>query len=185
MSLEQTQEKRRSVRQFANQPLTIKELGQLLWASQGISDHQRGFRTAPSAGATFPLELLVVAGDVRELPAGLYRYSPQGHELRIIKKADLRPGLYKAALSQSPIQNAPATIVISAVQKRTQSRYGGRAERYVAMEVGHAAQNLSLQAVALGLGTVVIGAFDDSRIADLLVLQSGEAPLYLIPVGRP
>ncbi|GAB6058635.1 SagB/ThcOx family dehydrogenase [Desulfonatronum parangueonense] len=184
-SLEQALNKRRSVRRFSNQPLTLQEIGQLLWATQGISDHNRGFRTAPSAGATYPLEVLVVVADAKELAPGLYRYHPQGHELRIMKQGDHRSALFRAAMSQSPIDSAPATIVITAVQERTESRYGGRAERYVAMEAGHAAQNLSLQAVALDLGTVVIGAFDDTRITELLTLHSGESPLYLIPVGRP
>ncbi|SDB37145.1 SagB-type dehydrogenase domain-containing protein [Desulfonatronum thiosulfatophilum] len=184
-ALEQALNKRRSVRQFSNQPLNLQEIGQLLWATQGISDHDRGFRTAPSAGATYPLEVLIVVADAKELAPGLYRYHPQGHELRIMKKGDLRSTFFRAALNQSPIESAPATIVITAVHERTETRYGGRAERYVAMEAGHAAQNLSLQAVALGLGTVVIGAFDDARIAELLALHSGESPLYLIPMGRP
>lgn len=181
--LEQLLEQRRSVRSFAGTPLRLTELGQLLWAAQGIT-HPDGLRTAPSAGALYPLELYVVAGVVDGLEAGVYHYQPGNHRLARIAAGDRRGPLTRAALGQSWMRDAAAVIVLSAVFERTSWKYGRRAKRYVHMEVGHAGQNLFLQAGALGLGTVVVGAFDDDEVADLLDLPAGSAPLSLMPVGR-
>lgn len=177
-SLEATLAARRSVRDFATEPLTDAEVSQLLWAAQGITE-PAGLRTAPSAGALYPLELYVAT------PKGLYHYGPREHELQRHDSADLRQSLHQAALSQDPIAEAPAVFVITAVQARAASKYGNRATRYVHMEVGHAAQNLLLEAVALGLAGVPIGAFDDRQVSKVLNLPSGESPLYLIPIGHP
>ncbi|WP_208599058.1 SagB/ThcOx family dehydrogenase [Desulfonatronum thioautotrophicum] len=189
VSLEETLAQRRSVRSFSDTPLTLAEIGQLLWAAQGISEPRRGLRTAPSAGATYPLEIDVVIGNLEGIAAGVYRYAPGEHALRPLDQerlqGDQRQALAQAGLNQSPLHSAPVTFAISAVHARTAARYGDRATRYVDMEVGHAAQNLSLQAVALGLGSVVIGAFNDREVASVLGLSSGESPLYLIPVGTP
>ena len=185
VTLEEALNQRRSVRGYADRPLTIEEIGQLLWATQGISEPRRGLRTAPSAGATYPLELLVIVGHESGLAPGAYRYAPGDHALLQEQSSDIRPALTRAALNQSALLQAPVTIVISAVHARTEARYGQRAGRYVAMEAGHAAQNLSLQAVALGLGSVVIGAFNDREVSLLLELPVNETPLYLVPVGRP
>jgi SagB-type dehydrogenase family enzyme len=160
----------------------MNELSQLLWAAQGIT-HPRGLRTAPSAGALYPLELTVVAGMVTDLPAGIYRYQPAGHRIVLIAQGDRRATLADAALGQSSVRKAPVVIAIAADHQKTTTKYGDRGVRYVHLEAGHAAQNLYLQATALGLGTVVIGAFSDQSVA--AVLQSaGQQPLYLIPVGR-
>lgn len=174
---------RRSVRSYQDRPLSLAEIGQLLWAAQGITDMQTGFRSAPSAGATFPLEMYLVAGEVEGLPPGLYRYVPDGHALLPTGDSDLRMELFNAALRQEPLRSAPVVLVISAVHSRTARRYGARAERYVAMEAGHASQNIYLQATALNLGTVAIGAFDDAGVARVLNLAGNEQPLYLMPVG--
>ena len=175
---------RRSVRAFRPAPLTLAEVGQLLWAAQG-TNREDGRRTAPSAGATYPLELWLVAGAVDGLPAGLYRYLPGEHALRRAGQGDRRGALASAARGQAWVETAPAVVAITAVEARTAARYGERAGRYVAIEVGHAAQNLCLQATALGLGSVVVGAFADREVEQLLGLPAGERPFLLLPVGRP
>lgn len=185
MSLEETILKRRSVRTYKGDPLNLDQIGQMLWAAQGITLESRGYRAAPSAGATFPLEIYVVAGRVNRLQPGLYKYIPKSHSLEKVKDGDLRENLAKAALNQHMITNAPASFVISAVYERTARRYGDRAPRYVYMEVGHAAQNLNLQAISLGFGAVMIGAFNDENVKILLGLPKNEDPLYIIPVGKP
>jgi len=186
VSVEQAIANRRSVREFSEQPLTIEQLSQLLWSVQGITDG-KGFRAAPSAGATFPLEVFAVAGpfSVNNLPAGLFQYLPHEHGLRPLKSVDLRLKLIGVALGQQAIKQAPVSLVIAADYERTRSRYRNRAERYVHMEAGHAAQNLYLQAMALGLGTTAIGAFDESGVKELLVLPGNFDPVYILPVGQP
>jgi SagB-type dehydrogenase family enzyme len=178
MSLEEALARRRSVRDFSAKPLPDQELSQLLWAAQGIT-HPDGLRTAPSAGALYPLELYVANA------AGFYAYDPQHHELRRRSEADLRPALSRAALEQKFVHEAPAVFVITAVYARTAQQYGqDRSPRYVHMEAGHAAQNLLLQAVALGLGAVPVGAFHDAQVRKVLALPPEEQPLYLIATGH-
>jgi len=169
---------RRSIRSFSDQALTAAEIGQLAWAAQGVTDRSRGLRAAPSAGATYPLELYVVT------PEGLLHYQPDGHKMRRVRDEDLRGDLAQAALGQSSVSAAAADFVIAAVYERTAQRYGARAERYVHIEVGHAAQNIHLQAVALGLGSVPVGAFDDAAVARVVGLPDNQRPLYIIPVGH-
>lgn len=179
VSLEETLAQRRSVRAFKATPLTEAELGQLLWAAQGITD-ERGFRSSPSAGALYPLEVYAATAD------GVYHYVPQGHKLLGSGASDKRQALYDAALHQAPVGQAPAVFVIAAVYARTEEKYGTeRGPRYVHLEAGHAAQNLLLEAEALGLGAVPVGAFDDARVQEALGLPTDHAPLYLIPVGWP
>ncbi len=175
---------RRSVREFGKTELSLAEVSQLLWAAQGITDPE-GKRTAPSAGSLYPLEVFLVAGGQDELPAGLYRYRPQSHELVPVVQGDKRAQLAAAALEQEWSKDAPLTIVIAAVYERTARKYRQRAERYVHMEAGHVAQNVHLQAVALDLGTVVVGAFDDAEVKRVLTLAANEEPLCLMPVGKP
>ncbi len=181
--LQRALQERRSVRSYTDRSLSLAEVGQLLWAAQGVTDSRSGFRSAPSAGATFPLEVYLVAGGVDELAPGLYRYLPDEHALLPAADSDLRAELFNVGLRQEPLRAAPAVLVISAVHSRTAHRYGARAERYIAMEAGHASQNIYLQAAALGLGTVAIGAFDDAGVARVLNLPGNEQPLYLMPVG--
>jgi SagB-type dehydrogenase family enzyme len=166
-----------------DEPTTISEVSQLLWAAQGITD-QGGFRTAPSAGALYPLELYVVAGKVNGLPAGIYKYRAKSHELLSIVKGDRTTDLCNAALGQLSVRKAAAVFVLSGVYERTTVKYGERGIRYVHMEAGHAAQNIYLQAVPLGLGTVVIGAFHDEEVKRVLKMEDREMPLYIMPVGR-
>jgi len=176
MSLDHALVARRSVREFASTPLTWSEIGQLLWAAQGIT-HDEGKRTAPSAGATYPLELYVATAD------GLFVYRPNGHSVTRVTERDVRRAIQHAAGEQDAI-NAPAIFAFAAVPARTAARYGDRAMRYVQIEIGHAGQNLLLEAAALGLGAVPVGAFDDAGLHRVLGLAADRAVLYLVPVGH-
>jgi SagB-type dehydrogenase family enzyme len=174
---------RRSERAFSQRALSLAELAQLLWAAQGVN-RPRGYRTAPSAGALYPLELIAAVGLVAELPAGVYRYRSADHTLIQSVPGDRREELARAALNQRFVARAPVVLVIAAVYARVCAVYGQRGVRFTDMEAGHAAQNVSLQAVALGLGTVMVGAFNDAEVRRLAALAAEEDPLYLIPVGR-
>jgi SagB-type dehydrogenase family enzyme len=179
LTLEEALSRRRSVRDFSDIELTDAEIGQLLWAAQGITDPS-GLRTAPSAGALYPLEVYIVKEE------GTFHYDPQEHSLRLHKPGDAKSSLYRAALQQEAIHKAPVVIVITAIYERTEQKYGeARSPRYVHLEAGHAAQNLLLQAVALDLGAVPIGAFYDDQVKEALTLPENHEPLYLIPVGHP
>jgi SagB-type dehydrogenase family enzyme len=176
-SLEEVLAERRSVRQFDGRPVDRADLAQLLWAAQGVTDTD-GRRTAPSAGGLYPLELYVADA------GGVWRYAAAEHGLLPIVLTDVRAALTTAA-GQESVADAGAVVVITGIEARTGVRYGDRAERYVWLEAGHAAQNLLLQATALGLGAVPVGAFDDDAVARSLELADGERPLYLVPVGHP
>jgi SagB-type dehydrogenase family enzyme len=184
VSVEEALLKRRSIRDYTAQSLTLKELAQLLWAAQGTRD-PGVLRTAPSAGATYPLKVYAVVGDGAAIAGGIYSYNPQTHRLLKVVDGDKRSALAAAAIDQQFITRVPVNLVITAVYERTTDHYGQRGIRYVDMEAGHVAQNVYLQAVALGLGVVVVGAFDDSGVADILKLPENEKPLYIIPVGTP
>ena len=179
MSLERSLSLRRSVRRFSPEPLTLAQIGQLAWAAQGITEPNRGFRTAPSAGALYPLEIYLLT------PDGVFHYLPQGHKLVRLSDRDRRDDLSAAALGQRSVSGAPLAIVITGIYERTAARYGPRSERYVHLEAGHVAQNLHLQAVALGLSSVPVGAFDDDAVQSLLDLSANQTPLYIIPIGHP
>lgn len=178
MSLEEAISARRSVREFLPDPLTLEQLSQLLWAAQGVTSAS-GQRAAPSAGALYPLEVYAVTA------AGCHHYEPVRHRLVRLSPDDPRAALRAAALGQEQIGEAPLVLVIAAEYARTEVKYGhARGPRYVHFEAGHATQNVLLEAVALGLAAVPMGAFDDARVRDALRLPPHEAPLYLIPVGR-
>ena len=183
ISVEEALAQRRSVRAYSGENLTTEEVSQLLWAAQGITAPWGG-RTAPSAGALYPLELYVVIGDVEGIDTGVYRYRLEEHELEKVLDGDLRAELADAALGQDCIRDAAIDIVFTAVYERTTGKYGGRGVRYAQLEAGHAAQNVYLQAVALDLGTVTIGAFTDSDVKAIMNLKGQEDPLYIMPVGR-
>ena len=182
-SVEESLLERRSTRSYSDESLTMEEVSQLLWAAQGITSPS-GYRTAPSAGALYPLEVYIVVGNVEELAPGIYRYLPENHELESIAEGDIREELADAALSQSSVRDGAVSVVITAIYERTTGKYGERGIRYVHIEVGHAAQNICLQAAAMGLGVVTVGAFDDGDVAELLGLAADEKPLYIIPAGR-
>jgi len=183
VSVEEALAGRRSVRTYADAPLSLDEVAQLLWAAQGITG-SGGRRTAPSAGALYPLEVYLAVGEVEGLDAGLYRYLPDSHELALLRREDVREALAETALSQDWMQEGAVTFIITAVYERSTVKYGERGVRYTDMEAGHAAQNLYLQAEALGLGMVTVGAFNDEQVGSILGIPEEETPLYLIPVGR-
>jgi SagB-type dehydrogenase family enzyme len=183
VSLEETLQNRRSVRSYSDVPLSLSEVSQLLWAAQGITESWGG-RTAPSAGGLYPLEVYFLAGNVTGLTPGEYKYIPQGHRIELVKEGDPRSGLAAAALDQAWVKEGSIVISIIAVYARTTQKYGDRGIRYVNMEAGHAAQNICLQATALDLGAVTVGAFNDDRVRNVLSLPEGEMPVYLIPIGK-
>ena len=178
-SIEETLNQRRSVRDYKKDPLDLEQISQLLWAASGKNLYRR---TAPSAGATYPLETYLVVGEVEGLESGIYHYSYSSHSLERIRDQDIRNKLSQAALEQEMIERAAINIVIAADYGRTTGHYGQRGIRYVHMEVGHVGQNISLQANALNLGTVMIGAFEDKQVKEVLGIK--EEPLYIIPVGK-
>lgn len=184
VSLESALKNRRSVREYGDEPLSLEEVSQLLWAAQGIT-HEGVHRTTPSAGGLYPLEIYLLVGAVDGLGTGIYKYLPSGHQLLEVSSQDKRGDLYLAALKQDPIRQAPIVIVFGAVYERTQVKYGDRALRYVHVEVGSAAENVYLQATALDLGTVFVGAFSDKQVKTALSLAEDEQALGLMPVGRP
>jgi SagB-type dehydrogenase family enzyme len=179
MSLEEAIARRRSVRSFADLPLTLQEISQLCWAGQGITGPQQGYRASPSAGALYPIELYIVTDQ------GVDHYSPKKHRLKRHLPGDVRRALQANALDQEAVGDAPACVVIAAVIERTARKYDERAERYCFMEAGHVAQNILLQATALGLAGVPVGAFEDDRIAKVLKLPEKHRVLYLLPIGNP
>jgi SagB-type dehydrogenase family enzyme len=161
----------------------LADVAQILWSAQGIT-HPEDLRTTPSAGALYPLEIILLAGEVSDLAAGVYRYRPRAHDLVLVKDGDERLSLFATALSQECVRDAPAVLAIAGVLKRTARKYGDRARRYVQMEVGNATQNLYLQAEALALATVVVGAFDDADARRVLGLPRDQEVLALMPFGN-
>ena len=178
MAMEKAIAARRSRRDFSPQSLTPEQIGQLCWAAQG-QDAATRYRTAPSAGATYPLELFVITGD------GLFRYLPAKHALEKLTDQNLRVTLASAAWGQNFIEEAPLTLVFTAEFARTTRRYGERGIRYVYMEASHAAQNVHLQAESLGLGSVAVGAFNDDSVSKVLSLPDHLEPIYMVAVGYP
>jgi SagB-type dehydrogenase family enzyme len=170
--------RRRSVRAFTPDPLTRDELGQLMWAAQGVT-HDINRRTAPSGGALYPLELYAAT------PDAVLHYLPDGHRVEEWRPAQGWQALVDATPSKDAVAGAPVVFVVAGAIRRTAAKYGGQSRSYVDLEVGHATQNLLLQAVALGLGAVTIGAFNEGRLARFLALPVQERALYLVPVGRP
>lgn len=183
VSVEEALAKRRSIRSYANDPLGLKEVSQLLWATQGITA-KGGKKTAPSAGAIYPLQLYLVAGSVEGLDPGVYQYNPDKNELTLKQKGDLRSKLMAASMMQPWVKQAPITIIFG-INYTKMGRYTSKSKMYADFEVGHAAQNLMLQAVALGLGTVAIGAFNKGEVETLLKISRPLEVVYLIPVGKP
>ena len=192
VSVEAALWRRRSERRYGDGPLSIADVSRLVWAAYGVNKPMPevatlggGLRTAPSAGACYPLEVYVVAGEVTGLDPGIYRYEPATHELQQVGTGDHRAALYEAAANQSWVKNAPASLVYSAVFERNTQRYGDRGrERYVCMDLGHSAENVYLECAALGLGTCAIGAFIDDDVRTTVGMTRPEEPLYIMPVGR-
>lgn len=182
-SLEAALSERRSIRSFQKTSTSLDILGQLLWAAQGVTSHEN-FRTTPSAGALYPINVYAAVGNVNGLEQGVYKYRPLTHDLVETGNVDKRDALCRAALVQTAIRQAPVVIVLTANFEKTTVKYGRRGFRYVLMEAGHAAQNICLQATALRLGSVVIGAFSDAKVSRIMGLDRGDTPLYLLPQGK-
>jgi SagB-type dehydrogenase family enzyme len=185
VSVEQALKSRRTIRRFANNPLTQTQLAQLLWAAYGVTD-PRGLRSAPSAGALYPLDIYAVVGErqVPGLAAGVYHYLPEKHALDPGKSGDLRAAVAKASLHQAWMAEAPVMLLITGEYRRCQVKYGDRGIRYTYMESGHAGQNIFLQAEALGLGAGIVGAFENAAISQTLALPPAHDPLLIMPVGQ-
>jgi SagB-type dehydrogenase family enzyme len=182
LSVEKAIKNRRSTRSYKKDTLTIAQVSQLLWAAQGITSKD-GFRTAPSAGATYPLEIYLIVGDVTGITSGIYKYNCVNHSLRQVCEGDKREDLCQAVLNQEWIKHTSVAIAVCGVYERTVKKYGKNATKYVHMEVGCVAQNVYLQAQSLGLGTVFVGACDESKMSSLLNLSNDETPLCVLPVG--
>jgi SagB-type dehydrogenase family enzyme len=178
-SLFATLQARRSKREYSQRPLAWQEIAALLWSAQGVTDATLQRRTAPSAGALYPLELDALT------PAGIFRYHPEDHTVSQRHHGDVRSRLSAAALSQACVANAPCIFALSAVPSRTLKKYGERGTRYIHIEAGHVVQNMLLTACTLGLVGVPVGAFDDPAVSAVLALSTNEIPLYLVPIGWP
>lgn len=182
-SIEEALKFRRSIREYKNEPLTINQVSQLLWSAQGITS-PNGFRTAPSAGGLYPLQIFVVCNHVTGLQSGFYQFSPESHSLILLSTDNLAPSLAAGAFDQNSIKSAAIDIIITALYSRTIKKYGDRGIRFAILEAGHSAENIYLQAVSLKLGTVAIGGFDDAAIKKSLGLSDEYEPLYIMPVGK-
>ncbi len=198
ISVEKAISLRRSIREYADSPLSISEVSQILWAAQGFTrerkdpprmwnpkyEWQGGLRTAPSAGALYPMEIYLLAGNIEGLTKGVYKFMPKNHSLMRVMGVDKRIDLSSAALKQASIEKAAAVVVMAGVYDRTSFKYGERAERYVHIEVGSIAENVYLQGMTLGIGTVIIGAFNDKDVKSVLQLPEDEHPLAIMPLGK-
>lgn len=174
-SIEECIYNRESVRKYKDKKIEIEKISQILWSAQGL----KGFkRTVPSAGATYPLEIYVTLKD-----KGFFHYNFKKHILELIIEEDLSKNLARASWDQNFIAEAYMNIIICAIFSRTTQRYGERGVRYVFIEIGHCAQNIHLEAVALGLASVPIGAYEDDRVKEVLNLPKKTEPLYIIPIG--
>ena len=187
LSLQEAIQRRRSVREFKKDRIRFEHLGTLLWSALGFQNLSSGRRTSPSAGACYPLSAYVAVGkdSIEDILEGVYSYSCKDHSLKKHLAVDLRQELSRAALHQDFIAVAPVSIIITATMSLTTSSYGKRGIRYVYIDLGHAAQNIYLQATAMGLGPVAVGAFHDTSVAELLSLSEEEHPLYIMPIGYP
>ncbi|MGA2384851.1 MAG: SagB/ThcOx family dehydrogenase [Gemmatimonadales bacterium] len=184
MSLEAALWARHSTRSLVRDSIALADLGQLLWAAQGVN-RPDGHRTAPSAMAAYPLELYVLVSRVRDLPAGVYHYKPAGHEIETVAAGDKLPEFVTTAAHAPWIADAAAVVVFAGAFDRAAGRFRDRAERFIAIEVGAAAQNMYLQAAALGLGTTYAASAQDSAVTQIVGLPSGQRPMGIMPVGRP
>jgi len=191
VSVEKALYNRRSYRNFQDREVSLENLSQILWAAYGVTlprtdyDFLRGgFRTAPSAGALYPLDIYIAVGKVSGLTSGLYKYIPKDHKMFHIINDDMRSELCSAALGQIMVKEAPVSLIYTAVFSRTTNKYGQRGrDRYVCMDLGHSAENVYLQVEALGLGTCAIAAFSDDKVSTILKLSKEEEPLYIMPIG--
>jgi SagB-type dehydrogenase family enzyme len=176
---------RRSQRDFTGETISLAELSHLLHYSSGITDERQGLRAAPSAGATYPIEVYAIVNNVEGLAKGTYHYLIESHELELLREGDFRNEMSRAALQERMFKQANVIVALSAVFQRTERRYRERAQRYIGFEAGHIAQNTYLVATSLGLGACAIGAFYDDEFNRLLGLDGkNESVLYLLAAGK-
>ncbi len=187
MSIDEAIARRRSIREYAKRPITLEQLSRILWAAQGVTNARNGLRSSPSAGALYPLEIYAVVKEngVKDLAGGLYHYEMREHAISLLKVGDFSIQLQSAAFDQEAVGQSAATIVITAIFSKTTAKYGERGNQYVFQESGHAAENIYLQATGLGLGTVVMGAFDEDMVRKVIGAKSLEKPLCVQPLGIP
>jgi SagB-type dehydrogenase family enzyme len=183
VTLDQAIAQRRSSREYAAGALTLAEISQLMWCAQGITSPE-GKRAVPSARAVYPLQVWLLAGDVTGLPAGLYRYQPKEHALALVRDGDPRPALIAATPGQASLQHAAAVIAVVGDSLLAAGKFGAHATRWLGMEAGFVVQDVYLEATALGLGTVMVGGWQDAAVRGALTLPAAWQPLALMPVGR-
>jgi SagB-type dehydrogenase family enzyme len=185
VSVEKALESRRTIRSHGSQPLTGQQVAQLLWSAQGVTN-DRGFRTAPSAGALYPMDVYAALGpdSAPGFEAGVYHYQPDRHAVRMVRDGDVRQELARAALSQMWMAQAPLQLVITAEYSRATSKYGQRGIRYAVIEAGHIGQNVFLQVQGLGLAAGIVGAFRDQEVVEVLGIPSSHEPMLIMPVGH-
>lgn len=189
ISVEKAISERKSIRNFKNSPISLTQLSQIAWVAAGkkVDAVTTATRTYPSAGGIYPINLYIVVSRVKDLEKGIYKYFPEAHEVKLIKKGSFNNLLSQAALGQYSVKSASVNLVFTANYSKTARRYGKRGEvRYVHMDLGHAAENVYLQVEALGLGTVSVGAFNDEKVEEVMGLKdSAQSPIYIMPVGKP
>jgi len=185
VSLERTIHQRRTIRSFHSKTLTLKQLSQLLWAAQGITEPGGFKRAAPSAGALYPMDIYGAVGEdcIEGLNPGVYLYEPAIHSFSLIQKGDMRRDIAMASLGQMWMSYAPITLVITAEYSRIMGKYGQRGMRYAMIEAGHIGQNIFLQSQAMGLEAGIVGAFEDQKVIQVMGIKSTHEPLLLMPVG--
>lgn len=187
MSLWDALRKRRSVRDYREVPITARELGWLLWAAQGITEIEGGyaFRTAPSAGALYPVETYLSVQMVGGVEAGIYHYNVREHSLELVRAGDHRLEIARAALNQDFLAEGAVVFAWTGIFGRSKWKYRERAYRYVYLDAGHIAQNVALAAVALGLGSCQIAALYDDEVNALLGVDGkDESIIYMTVVGH-
>jgi len=182
LSLQACLRQRRSVRDYSEQPLTLQQVSQLLWAAMGVTT-PAGLRTAPSAGAVFPVRAHVVAANVDGVPAGFYTYDADRHELSLLAKGDKRRRLEKAAADQQCVGQCAMVVVLTGYYRRLLREFGEGGRKLAGMEAGHIGQNFCLQATALGLGAIGVCKFDPTSVKMLLPIPQDEEPIYLLLAG--
>jgi SagB-type dehydrogenase family enzyme len=177
ISLEKALSERRTMRSYSDQALTLADISQILWAAQGITEPKRGLRTAPSAQASYLMNVYILTGRVNDLSMGMYQYQPKGHKLVKVASGDVKNNLYSAA-PQKPINNAPAAIVITGQAGKAKNPY------WIYLEAGHIAQNICLEAVSRNIGTVTMAGFKPEEVKKALKLPDNEQPVYIMPIGK-
>jgi len=179
VSIEEVLAKRRSVREFTGQPLNFTQISQLAWAGQGITEKEKGLRTAPSAGAIYPINLYFA------MQGELFVYNPYEHSLEQTLNQDVQIRLAAAALNQEVVAKAACNIIVAGSARKLKAKYHNKAKRYLLLEAGNIAQNILLQAVSLKLGSVPVGAFNIRDVKKVCRLPADLEPLYIICVGYP